>query len=154
MIVAAWYLWWKAFECWRQQSSPAFRVVCYDPDNRHVSTVVDKSEQTRRCSTLHSQHFSAQSTSPSKYHPGSRGEKLSMKVWKNCDMICFWKWLIFWISVRQTLVTTKTGICCNKCKNLTRMEKSSGFCNISGDIFSLHQRGRCGHGQNVTLYAD
>jgi len=31
------------------------------------------------------------------------------------------------------LVTTKTGICCNECRNLTCMEKSSGFCNISSE---------------------
>ena len=155
VIVAPWYLWWKAFEWWRQQSLFAFLVVCYDPENRYVSTAVDKNEQTRRCSTLHSQHFSTQSTSTSKDHPGSQGGKLRMKVWKNCDMICFWKWLIFQISVRQTLlssvllvvsgspgvlVTTKTGGCCNKSRNPTCMEKSSVFCNISETYFSSPAR--------------
>jgi len=61
VIVAQWYLWWKAFECWRQQSSSAFQILCYNPENRHVSAAVDKNEQTRRCSTVHSQHFSIQS---------------------------------------------------------------------------------------------
>jgi len=36
-----------------------------DPENRYVSTAVDKNELTQRCSTLHSQHFSTQFTSPS-----------------------------------------------------------------------------------------
>ena len=28
-----------------------------------------------------------------------------------------------------------SGICYNECRNPTSVEKSSGFCNISGDIF-------------------
>ena len=32
-------------------------------------------------------------------------------------------------------VATKTGVCCSEIKNSTSMEKSSWFCNISGDIF-------------------
>ena len=79
-----------------------FELCAMTLQNWHVSIAVDKSEQTQRCSTLHSQHFSTQFTSPSKYHPGSWVGKLRTNVWKNYDIICFWKWLVLRISVIQT----------------------------------------------------
>jgi len=44
-----------------------------------------------------------------------------------------------------------SGICCNECRNPTSMEKSSGFCNISGDIFLFTSEldVGTGHGQNM-----
>ena len=111
----------------------------------HVNTVVDKNELTQRCYTLHSQHFSTQFASLSKDHPGFRWGKLSTKV---CDVFCFWKLLIFRTSLLSpvllvvsgspsslVIVTTKTGVCCNKSINCTSMEKSFRFCIISGNIF-------------------
>ena len=52
MIVAPWYLWWKALSA-RDSSLCLLSELCYGPENCHVSTAVDKNEQTQGCSTLH-----------------------------------------------------------------------------------------------------
>ena len=41
----------------------------------------------------------------------------------------------YFLDTPAVLVTTKTGVCCSESRNPTSVEKSSRFCNISGDIF-------------------
>ena len=147
MIVAPWCLWWKAFDCWRQYSLSASRLLCYDPENCHVSAAVDKMSKpggvphgTANVFLLSLLHH------PRSSSLGKAKDEGLKELWHGY----FWKWLIFWIVVRQTLlspvllvvsgspsgsVTAKTGVCCNESRNPTSMERSSGFCNISSNIF-------------------
>jgi len=104
---------------------------------------------------------------PEVFHTPSRIllGKLRMKVWKNCDMICFWKMAQFQdqsetnsylpyilLIVSGSPSSFSSGICCNKCRNPTSMEKSSGLCSISGNIFLFTSKVDVGtgHGQNMT----
>jgi len=48
----------------------------------------------------------------------------------------------------MVLVTTKTGVSCNESRNPSYMEKSSGFCNISGDIFLFTSKADVGMANN------
>ena len=81
VIVAQWYLWWKAFECWRQQPSSAFQVVCYNHENRHVSAVVDKNEQTRTAQPIffYSVYFTIQE--PSRISMGKVKDEGLKELW-------------------------------------------------------------------------
>ena len=120
VIVVPWCLWRMAFECWGRQPSSTFQVVRYDPEDYHVSTSVDKNGLTQSSSTLHS-HFSTQGE--------SKGQRFK-ELWH--DLVL--KLVHFQMDVRQTLLflillwvwgTTKTGVCCNECRNPT---------NINGEV--------------------
>ena len=85
--------------------------------------------------------------------PWGRGRR-RMKVWKNYGVICHRKGLIFWISETQTLVFflqvgisgspggssyyTVAALGCSKSIGPNTNRNCSGFCNLSGNIFSLH----------------
>ena len=67
---------------------------------------------------------------------------------KFCDMIRFWRWLIsgsVWDKLPflpycsgsfRVLVTTKSGVCCNKSRNITYMENCFGLAIFPAKYFS------------------
>ena len=118
---------------------------------RVSSAVHNMSYLTWSSSTLHSQWFLF-SASPSKSRPGSHWGKQRTRVWKNCDMICSWKWFIFQISMRQPylpycslffefeLLLRLRFVTYNESRSHTSVENCSRFCSISGDIFLFTRR--------------